>query len=310
MNKPLHLSKPFLSDTPRTFLFHHVGRSGGGDIDDICVALYGDATFHVTRRLGYERLEHYLGLPEADKLKTKIITGHHTFGLHELMPGDYAYFTLLRDPIDEFLSQYYWFITGLAKEEHRKHISVPLEEFSIEHYIEYAENNGFDTITETNWLATHWHAERTGKSARLVVNEPCTQETFELAVQNLEHHYSFVGITEKYTETIFLLAKMMQWERMVPYPHTNRAQCPIRRETLAPELLERIRRIRFYDSKLYALAAEWFERLLQIQGVYEDPAFHAYQKLVSESRHLAGREEHSFYQKEFREKHAPATRTE
>jgi hypothetical protein len=302
-NTALHLDKPFLSSSPRTFLFHHIGRSGGGDIDDICIELYGDATFHVTQRLGYERLDQYLSSSVTEQLKTKVITGHNTFGLHELIPNDYAYFTLLRDPVNEFLSQYYWFINGLGKEEHRKHISMPLEEFGIEHYIEYAEKNGFDTITETNWLATHWQGERTGKEARLAIKEPCSQEIFELAQDNLQQHYSFIGITEKYTESIFLLGKMMNWKRMIPYPHTNRAKRLVNRSTLAPELLERIRKIRFYDLKLYDQAVEWFEQLLEEQGVYQDPAFKDYQNQIIKNQAHVAKQEHSFYQKEFRQQH-------
>ncbi len=312
MTKTLHLQKPFLDDSPRTFIFHHIGRSGGGDIDEICVQLYGhETTFNVTERRGYERLDHYLSLPDAEKLKTKVITGHSSFGVHDLVPGPYAYFTLLRDPVDEFISGYYWFITGIPKDAHQKHIGMPLEEFGIEQYVEYAENNGYDTYTLTNWLATHWHGERAGKKVHsgisinrngFLVQETCTEEMFDLAIKNIETHYAFVGITEKYAESVFLLGKMMRWDRLIPYAQTNRAKKPVQKSTLSPDILDRIKKFRFYDLKLYAMAKEWFSNLVEKEGVYQDPAFSSYLKDVEESRQSSSAPTDSIYVREFLEK--------
>ncbi len=311
MTQTLHLQKPFLDDTPRTFIFHHIGRSGGGDIDEICVQLYGnEATFNVTERRGLARLDHYLSLPDSEKLNIKVITGHNSFGIHELVPGAYAYFTLLRNPVDEFISQYYWFITGIPKDAHQKHLGIPLEEFGFEQYVEYAENNGYDVITSTNWLAAHWHGKRLGKEVRSAVaikensflaQERCTQEIFELAVENLKNHYAFIGITEKYAESVFLLGKMMRWERLIPYAQSNRAQKSVQKSTLSPALLERIRKLRFYDLKLYALAQEWFSNLTEQEGVSQDPAFSAYLKTVEESRQSSSAPTDSIYVRKFLE---------
>ncbi len=311
MTKTLHLQKPFLNDTPRTFIFHHIGRSGGGDIDEICVKLYGsEATFNVTERRGYERLDHYLSLPDTEKLRIKAITGHNSFGIHDLVPGSYAYFTILRDPIDEFISQYYWFITGIPKDAHQKHIGIPLEEFGIEQYVEYAENNGYDVVTSTNWLAAHWHGKLIGKEVRTAVSvkqngffaqDTCTEEIFDLAIKNLETHYAFIGITEKYAESVFLLGKMMQWDRLVPYAQTNRAEKPVQRSNLSPDILERIKKLRFYDLKLYTLAKEWFSNLVEKEGVYQDSAFSSYLKDVEKSRRSSSAPSDSIYVREFLE---------
>lgn len=272
----LYLQKKIHDDVPRIFIFHHVGRSGGGDIDDICLQLYGaDSTFDVTKRRGYERLDRYITQSDTEKLKTKVITGHTTFGVHEFVPGPYAYFTLLRDPVKEFISQCNWYINeGLFKED------LGLESFTVEQYVQYAEKADYDiSRTAVNWLATHWHGERTGKEQRLAINEGCTEEIFNLAIKNLQRHYGFIGITEKYAETVFLLGKMMGWKRLIPYPHTNRSRKSIgKQDVFSPDILERIKKIRFYDMKLYAMAQEWFNDLLDKEAVYTDPDFIAYVK--------------------------------
>jgi len=250
-------------------------------------------------------------LPDAEKLKTKVITGHNSFGVHDFVPGPCAYFTFLRNPIDGFLSQYYWFLTGIPKNEHQKHIGIPLEEFGIEQYVVYAENNGYDIVTSTNWLATHWHGERAGKEVPTAVSikqngflaqERCTEEIFEQAIKNLETHYAFIGITEKYAETIFLLNKMMGWDYSIPFPHTNRAKKPVQKSELSPDILERIKKLRFYDFKLYAMAKEWFSNLVEKEGVYQDPVFLSYQKDVEKNRLETQSPSDSIYIREFLER--------
>jgi hypothetical protein len=178
----------------------------------------------------------YWELPARKREAIRVCTGHFSFGVHEGLPRPSTYFTLLRDPIDQTLSEYH-------------HRTLQGLDVSLRDYI--LSRSGASGNGQTQRLAgTALH--RSGLSA---------QEMLDAAKQHLAEHFSVVGVTERWEETLLVLAEVFGWKR--PYYHKrNVFPGRPRREDVDDAVLELIHQQNQLDVELHRFAREEFEMRL------------------------------------------------
>jgi hypothetical protein len=167
----------------------------------------------------------------------RAIVGHVSFGIHALVERSTTYMTLLRDPVERVLSLYY---------------HDPRDQGLCE------------------FLQDRSYPEADNDQVRRVAGaDPpygrCTPALLEQAIENLEHRFSLVGLTERFDETFLLLARMIGWDDIWYVPHVVNTSRP-RRDEVDPALLDAISERNSLDVELYAYAKKRFDEAVRQAG--------------------------------------------
>jgi len=92
---------------PLTLIFHHIGKTGGMTLRDIVTRQYpAKALYEFPGGKEMERLDELARMKESRRRKIRCLMGHWIFGVHEHVPGPYAYMTMLREPVDRTISNF------------------------------------------------------------------------------------------------------------------------------------------------------------------------------------------------------------
>jgi hypothetical protein len=171
----------------------------------------------------------------------RAVVGHFWFGVHRHLGRPATYITLLRDPVDRVLSLFY----HLNEDENPK---MELEEF----------------------LASPPYREVDNDQTRRIAGvEPelgkCTRRTLDLAKDNLRRHFSVVGVTDRFDETLVLLKRKLGWAKHLCYysKHINRDRPPA--DSVPQPIRDAILRWNELDRELYDFACSALDELIYSQ---------------------------------------------
>ena len=183
-------------------LFHHINRTGGANINDVLFRMQDRGGIPLII-LGMEQAlsdtPPWLNIPPP-----LIITSHHTFGIHRKIEEDYSYFGLLRDPYKHFLSKILLWDDYKTECNHMGTIWKKLD-----HKVDEIR----ERIGHCNFL-THEHATYFADKrfpALVVDNLEGTNpnELYSKAIKNIHELFFFMGITELFEESLFILFDMI-----------------------------------------------------------------------------------------------------
>jgi hypothetical protein len=180
-------------------IFLHMPRSGGTTLNRLVEWEYGpmsvlaiDPHFY---RWSYNTLTRSR-IPDIPHLAA--IQGHMPFGLHAFLNAPTTYITILRDPIDRVISEYYFRLRHPRRHplEYRE-----VKTLSLERYINSTERHNVQTKLAAGC--------RNGYD---FLEGECTPDTLALAKHNLSEHFSLVGLTERFDESLALAKVMFGWK--------------------------------------------------------------------------------------------------
>ncbi len=89
-----------------------------------------------------------------------------------------------------------------------------------------------------------------------------TQPDLALAKRYLREEYAWVGLTERYNDSLELLSYTFGWPSLIQYEKQN--VTPNRIDHIEPDILARIQELNQIDIALYAFAVELFEKRWRI----------------------------------------------
>ena len=117
-------------ENPDTIIFVHLPKCGGTTLNRLVEWEYLptqvfsiDPSFF---RWSYRRLLRWS--PER-LARMKVFQGHMPFGLHQRLPQAATYLTILRDPVDRGISEYYYALSRIVHPEHRAMKRLGLDEY-------------------------------------------------------------------------------------------------------------------------------------------------------------------------------------
>jgi Galactose-3-O-sulfotransferase len=222
-------------------IFIHIQKAGGISLQRTLRRKLGQPLMHRATRLLAGKSQN-LPLEAALKSKTpedRYFVGHCCYGVHRWLPQPYTYITLLREPVSRIISLYYYSRSNATAFYHQHAVDRSLEDFALHTPLMELDNGQVRFIAGD---PTDCFINRTP------VGE-CDQSLLELAQQNLERDFSWVGLTEHYDQSLLLLAKQMQWNQCL-YLRRNTAK-KVARASTPHELRERIAERNWLDVKLY-----------------------------------------------------------
>ena len=247
----------------------HIPRTAGTTLSRMLrmrFALQPASWLHHARTLGYyhlgyarpehleARLKRIAALTPRQRTGVRFFAAHAGYGLHERLPADMRgsarYLTVLREPVARVISTFH----HLQREGR-----VP-PDMNLRNYIDQRKHYGlfkFDNA-QTRYLA--------GGAGVAVDEHPhrVTRDMLDLAKQRLLADIWWFGLTERFDESVLLLADGLGWR---PPRYAKARVTDARPNEPAPEgaLLTRIREINALDIELYAYAQKIFDQRLLTQ---------------------------------------------
>ncbi len=175
----------------------------------------------------------------------KLVAGHFTYNICNLVSGKPIFVTMLRHPVDRILSFYHYVRLKPKNDFYFISSRVPFEEF-IE----------FDNI------AIEWHVQNQ-MTAMLcgydIHDQRPTQEDLPLAKERLAQ-MPFFGLTEFFEESVNLLHYTFQWGHNFEVLHRNATVDRPTRHQISDTVRRRILDDNQLDLQLYMFAVSVFRK--------------------------------------------------
>jgi hypothetical protein len=171
--------------------------------------------------------------------KTCMFKGHMLFGLHEVLPQPATYITVLRDPVDRVLSAFYFM---RSYKLHPLYWKMRRENWTLEDFVRRSQR---DSVQSKIIAGSDYEA-------------PCTREVVEKAKHNLHHHFSVVGLSERFEESLALMKLRFGW-KLNSYSSFNVTRARPKKRDLPESTLALIHQKNAFDIELYECAQQIFE---------------------------------------------------
>ncbi|HEY4281457.1 MAG TPA: sulfotransferase family 2 domain-containing protein [Chthoniobacterales bacterium] len=172
--------------------------------------------------------------------KICMFKGHMLFGLHEVLPQPATYITVLRDPVDRVLSAFYFM---RSYKLHPLYWKMQRENWSLDDFVRRSQR---DSVQSKIIAGSDYNA-------------PCTREVVEKAKHNLRHHFSVVGLSERFEESLALMKLRFGW-RLNSYSSFNVTRARPKKRDLPGSTLDLIHQKNAFDIELYECAQQIFEK--------------------------------------------------
>jgi hypothetical protein len=173
-----------------TLIYLHLPKCGGTTLNRLIEWEYSPLRIYSVDpsffRWSWYRL---LRWPERRLARLEVIKGHMPFGIHRRLPHPATYITVLREPVERVISEYYFALHYRLHPQHRAMQSLSLEQYAA--------------TTPHHNLQCKLLAGLPGPRDFLAGD--CTEQTLETAKANLAGHFALAGLTERFDETLALL---------------------------------------------------------------------------------------------------------
>jgi Galactose-3-O-sulfotransferase len=182
---------------------------------------------------------HLRRLPPQRLRRFRVFKGHMLFGLHEILPQPATYITILRDPIERVLSAFYFM---RSYKLHPLYWKFKREKWTLEDFVR--------------------RSPRTNVQCKIIAGavyeDPCTPEIFERAKHNLRQHFSVVGLSERFEESLALMKLRFGW-KLRSYTSFNVTRPRPKKRDLPHPTLDLITEKNSFDVMFYDYSAKLFQ---------------------------------------------------
>lgn len=224
----------------QALIFLHVPKSAGTTVNRLIEGEYSLFEIFSVDPVFSRWSSRHLWSLSAERLKRfRIFKGHMLFGLHEVLPQPATYFAVFRDPVDRVISAFYFMRNYVL---HPNYWKFRRHQWELEDFVR---NSPRDNV-------------QTKIVAGAPYEEPCTAAIFEKAKQNLHQHFSVIGLSERFEESLALMKLRFGW-KLEAYSSFNVTRTRPQKREISPATLELIAQKNSYDLELYGEAAKMFQ---------------------------------------------------
>ncbi len=243
-------------DTRPTAVFIHVPKTGGSTLNGVINRQYKHGEIVGVGFNHLESQERFLAMSDEQKSRIKCLRGHVAYGIQDHLPGPYCLATILRNPVDRFLSEYKHLVGRSSK-----FIHYPPEAMaSPEAHLEYrASINSLNLQT----------AQISGYLTSGVVDgsplEPLPDDALDKAKRNLET-FDIPGVLERFDECLLLMKTILGWRKPIVSIRRNAAATRGQKLVVGDELRQQIAAATSLDMELYELARRLIDARITAAG--------------------------------------------
>jgi hypothetical protein len=187
-------------------------------------------------------------IPREELAKYKLLRGHFYYYIYKFLPRKPVYITMLRNPIERVVSGYEFMRRCRPSRPegiptHEKALLMTLKEYVCDPTVPGIIN------AQTRHISLNLQRELPD------FMHPDWQES---AQENLER-FAFVGLTERFQDSMALLAYTFGWNPLIEYQNLMVAPKKLRQEDLEPDVIEAIAERNQLDIGLYQFVEEMFD---------------------------------------------------
>lgn len=232
-------------------IFVHIGKTAGTTLSVILLRQYAEKTIFAVDRSKGITVETFRALPDEEKKQINLLRGHILFGLHEYLPQPATYITMLRNPANRIVSLYYHI---LREKTHYLHETVTNQKMALEDFVVSgvaAEIDNFQLRALVGY-----------KTTRIPVGK-CDYTLLDEAKDNIKKHFSAVGITERFDDSLLLIKEQLGWATLPAYKTMNVAtNKPSQRKEIPDSTIRLIQSYNSLDCELYDWACVHLDKQL------------------------------------------------
>jgi len=217
----------------------HIPKTGGTTLRKIIDKQYSESeTWHAYDDLPLKETVDQLSKKQLEKIE--YIVAHFPFGVHRYFSRPCTYITMLRNPIDRVVSEYY---------RARRNPNIPIyDEVQSMGLKEFVSNDDF-ALSNSNRQTLLVCGRKKGTPYDLELDD------LAKAKERLDKYFAVVGITEMFDESVYLMKKELGWDDIF-YTKKNVARNRPNNESLSQKVVDTIKERNRLDLELYSYAKE------------------------------------------------------
>ncbi len=237
----------------RPVIFLHLPKAAGSTLRTIFRQKYRHHCMHHLSGNPDEG-DAFPSLPQEERHRIDLLTGHQHFGLHQWLRPGARYFTMLRHPVDRCISHYFFV---LRRPDHYLHQRVMRQRLSLYDYVANATTKELDN-DQVRWLNDDGH--------RATPFGEVTREMFEVAKRRLTEGIEVFGLSERFDESVRMIADALGWGH-VEYSSANVTSNRPGQDEVELRARDKICECNRFDLELHEYACELFSSRQKKDGI-------------------------------------------
>jgi hypothetical protein len=227
-----------------TLLFMHIPKTAGTTLRKSMIKNYrrSEIAYLYPEPPGFP-VRNLRDLPLTQRAQFRLVAGHFQYGIHNEIPNDYWYFTIVRNPVARVWSHYQYLI-----EVKDPAIIRDGEIKSLQEALENRMTANLDNLMVRCFAGVNEEKSRAGSINR---------DVYERAKQHLQDAFVYVGQQEALPAAYAVLKDKLGWQWSIPPETVNRGSY-ISGEQMDEAKAELIRQFNAWDMKLYEQAIKLF----------------------------------------------------
>jgi Galactose-3-O-sulfotransferase len=228
-------------------IFLHLPKAAGSTLNRLIECEYPLSQIYSVDPVFYRWSWAHLQRLSKERLRrTRVFKGHMLFGLHAILPQPATYITVLREPVDRVLSAFYFMRSYPL---HPLYWRLRVGDYTIEDFVRRSrrENVQCKILAGVDYYT------------------PCTNQICEAAKENLERHFSVIGLRERFEESLALMKARFGW-KLRNYSSFNVSRTRPGKADLPASTLDLIAEKNSFDMSLYEFAANRFQSAVTLQA--------------------------------------------
>lgn len=236
-------------DPAKPLIYIHIPKTAGTAMQALVRRNYSEEEIHLlgkrkleadgrrSFRRGWEGEVHRLERSGFEPGRApRIVFGHMSFGLHRAFPDGAQYVSMVRHPVARVVSHYRFVKRSPG---HHLHRFVMEKNLRLEDYVEGTAaqvlNNG-----QVRCLF--------GDAHRGVGFDRCSEDMLDRALDNIDTHFVFIGVQERFDDSVSLLCRSVGWREVEVDP---RNVSMVDDEDVSPDAVAGILEYNALDMALY-----------------------------------------------------------
>ena len=176
-------------------LFLHIPKAAGTTLHRIL-----EHQYRPTQILSVRASKHNVyRLPAKMRNRLHLVKGHFAYGLHEAFAQPSTYFSVMRHPVEQVTS-YYYYVRNRPSDQLGQYIRD--NQLGLEQFI----NTRRSLILHNMQVRYLAGLPTTGTEHR-----ECTADDLQRARSHIASHFALVGLVERFDETLLLLKRQFGW---------------------------------------------------------------------------------------------------
>lgn len=218
----------------------HLQKTAGSTLNAIIDRNYPHNRMYAIIKGNDKLVSEFANQPEAMRAKLQMLRGVTYYGIHEHIPRESRYFTMIRNPVERIISHYLF--------RQRKGHTVTLEQFLEERPEQF-------NVQVVTLLGNTSRAE--------TLRQPLDSTSVERAKEHIRTHFSLVGLTERFDESLVMMGKRFGWKKLY---YAKKLVTPnAQRKQISDQQRAWLTQHTTYDMELYEWAKAEFDAMIKSQ---------------------------------------------